>query len=80
MSTNLGPVGYVVGESHPHEFLFVSSSEDIPPLLEYIVTVVRAPGVDGTEQTVQVLSQVSEIGVDSAVLSQALTYEETRPS
>lgn len=78
MPNTVGPVGYVVGESHPDEFLFVSSSESIPPLLEYIVTIVRAPGADGIERDVQVLSQVSEIGIDSAVLSQSLTYEETR--
>src|SRR5919202_283653 len=72
------PVGYVVGESHPQEFLFVSSSEVIPPLLEYIVTTVRKPGPGGRDQTVQVLSQVAQIGVDSSVLSEVLTYEETR--
>src|SRR6266851_1415999 len=72
------PVGYVVGESHPQEFLFVSSSEVIPPLLEYIVTAVGQAGADARDQTVQVLSQVAQIGVDSSVLSEGLTYEETR--
>jgi len=72
------PVGFVVGESHPQEFLFVSSSEVIPPLLEYIVTTVRQPDAGGRDQLVHVLSQVAQIGVDSSVLSEALTYEETR--
>ncbi len=77
-SRPMQPVGYVVGESHPQEFLFVSSSEVIPPLLEYIVTTVSQPGADARDHTVQVLSQVAQIGVDSSVLSEGLTYEETR--
>jgi uncharacterized protein len=77
-SRAMQPVGYVVGESHPQEFVFVSSSEVIPPLLEYIVTTVRQPGADARDQLVRVLSQVAQIGVDSNVLSEALTYEETR--
>jgi DNA helicase HerA-like ATPase len=72
------PVGYVVGESHPDHFTFVSSSERVPPLLEYLVVDTLQPDDDGRSRIVQVLAQVSQIGVDSAVLSEALTYDETR--
>ncbi|MCC6176108.1 MAG: ATP-binding protein [Chloroflexi bacterium] len=72
------PVGYVVGESHPDRFTFVSSSERVPPLLEYLVVDTLQPDDDGQSRRVQVLAQVAQIGVDSAVLSEALTFEETR--
>src|SRR5581483_9685730 len=71
-----GTIGYVVGESHPAEFLFVSSSNDVPPLLEYIVTDVYGPAASSAPGPIQVLSQVAQIGIDSSVLSDALTYEE----
>ena len=76
--------GFIVGETSPLEFTFVSSRELLPPRLEYLVV----PGVeekgsgdfnsDGTASThVDILAQVVEIGIGSAVLSDSLTYDET---
>src|SRR6266581_480478 len=76
--------GFIVGETSPLEFTFVSSQELLPPRLEYLVV----PGVEekggGTALSseaastpVDVLAQVVEIGVGSAILSDNLTYDET---
>lgn len=76
--------GFIVGETSPLEFTFVSSRELLPPRLEYLVV----PGVeekgsghvglDGTGSSqVDILAQVIEIGIGSAILSERLTYEET---
>jgi len=72
------PIGYIVGESRPQEFTFVSSPTFAPPRLEYLVVPDVEERVDGKVLTVDVLAQVSQIGIDSAVLSDGLTYEETR--
>lgn len=76
--------GFIVGETSPLEFTFVSSRDLLPPRLEYLVV----PGVeergggegssDGSPGSkVDVLAQVVEIGIDSAILSDRLTYDET---
>ena len=76
--------GFIVGETSPLEFTFVSSRELLPPRLEYLVV----PGVeekgsghvglDGTGSSqVDILAQVIEIGIGSAILSERLTYDET---
>ena len=76
--------GFIVGETNPLEFTFVSSRELLPPRLEYLVV----PGVEekGSNQTpldkaasthVDILAQVVEIGIGSAILSDRLTYDET---
>lgn len=76
--------GFIVGETSPLEFTFVSSRELLPPRLEYLVV----PGVeergsgdfnsDGTTSAhVDILAQVVEIGIGSAILSDSLTYDET---
>src|SRR6185437_4899975 len=76
--------GFIVGETNPLEFTFVSSKELLPPRLEYLVV----PGVeeksggldstsDFTSTYVDVLAQVVEIGIGSSVLSDNLTYDET---
>jgi hypothetical protein len=80
-------VGFIVGETSPLEFTFVSSRELLPPRLEYLVVpgveerVGGAAPADGSTGTgvdrVDVLAQVVEIGIDSAILSEHLTYEET---
>lgn len=71
-------VGYIVGEVQPQEFLFVSSRELMPPRLEYLVV----PGVEERRgegaQRVNVLAQVMQLEVDSAILSGSLTFEETQ--
>jgi DNA helicase HerA-like ATPase len=76
--------GFIVGETSPLEFTFVSSSELLPPRLEYLVV----PGVEEKSSSdaatevnaatpVNLLAQVVEIGIDSSVLSESLTYDET---
>src|SRR6266581_2277635 len=76
--------GFIVGETNPLEFTFVSSKELLPPRLEYLVV----PGVEErggggvptsefASTQVDVLAQVVEIGIGSAVLSDSLTYDET---
>lgn len=71
------PVGFIVGEARPQEFTFVTSRQLLPPRLEYLVV----PGVeerrDDRVTRVDVLAQVSQISVDSSVLSRDLTYDET---
>jgi DNA helicase HerA-like ATPase len=74
--------GFIVGETSPLEFTFVSSQELLPPRLEYLVV----PGVEekGGGSTnpfhahVDILAQVVEIGIGSAVLSERLTYDEAK--
>jgi DNA helicase HerA-like ATPase len=75
--------GLIVGETSPLEFTFVSSRELLPPRLEYLVV----PGVEEhsgealaasiSSERVDVLAQVIDISIDSAILSERLTYEET---
>ena len=79
--------GFIVGETSPLEFTFVSNRELLPPRLEYLVV----PGFEekGDESAtaltaqeaanthVDILAQVVEVGIDSAILSTRLTYEET---
>jgi DNA helicase HerA-like ATPase len=76
--------GFIVGETSPLEFTFVSNREFLPPRLEYLVV----PGFEekdndalmsqSTNSTrVDILAQVVEVGIDSAILSERLTYEET---
>ena len=76
--------GFIVGETSPLEFTFVSSQELLPPRLEYLVV----PGVEekgggivplseAASTHIDVLAQVVEIGVGSAILSDNLTYDET---
>ena len=75
--------GFIVGETSPLGFTFVSSRDMLPPRLEYLVV----PGVeergldtDGAPMSrrIDVLAQVVEVGIDSTILSDRLTYEETR--
>lgn len=75
------PAGLIVGETSPFEFTFVSSRELLPPRLEYLVV----PGVEESDadtsmgaplRRVDVLAQITEVGIDSAILSEHLTYEE----
>lgn len=74
--------GFIVGETNPLEFTFVSSQQLLPPRLEYLVV----PGVEEKEggstspftMHVDILAQVVEIGIGSAVLSERLTYDEAK--
>ncbi|GHO79960.1 hypothetical protein KSD_77310 [Ktedonobacter sp. SOSP1-85] len=77
--------GFIVGETSPLEFTFVSSRELLPPRLEYLVIPgveergsgdIASNGVAGS--FVDMLAQVVEIGIDSEILSEHLTYSETQ--
>jgi len=77
--------GFIVGETTPLEFTFVSSRELLPPRLEYLVVPnVEEKGsgdatLNGTAGIfVDILAQVVEIGIGSEVLSESLTYSETQ--
>jgi DNA helicase HerA-like ATPase len=74
--------GFIVGETSPLEFTFVSSRDLLPPRLEYLVVPgveERGASLDGgaSADRVDVLAQVVEVGIDSAILSERLTYDET---
>ncbi len=76
--------GFIVGETNPLEFTFVSSQELLPPRLEYLVVPrveERGRGIDISNEAastcVDILAQVVEIGIGSAILSDTLTYDET---
>lgn len=72
-----GHIGYIVGETAPQEFVFVTSRQLMPSRLEYLIIRDVTERLGDGACTVDVLAQVSEINVDSALLSDALTYEET---
>ncbi len=90
MQSNRSPscgreAGFIVGETTPLEFTFVSSRELLPPRLEYLVVPnVEEKGsgdatLNGTAGIfVDILAQVVEIGIGSEVLSESLTYSETQ--
>ncbi len=66
--------GFIVGETSPLEFTFVSSRDLLPPRLEYLVVPGveerGAPSIAGERtERVDVLAQVVEVGIDSAILS-----------
>src|SRR6266567_2797476 len=76
--------GFIVGETNPLEFTFVSSQELLPPRLEYLVVPEVeekvggiVPSSEAVSTRIDVLAQVVEIGVGSAILSDNLTYDET---
>lgn len=74
--------GFIIGEANPLEFTFVSSQELLPPRLEYLVV----PGVEekvggptsSSSLRVDILAQVTDIGIGSSILSERLTYDETK--
>jgi DNA helicase HerA-like ATPase len=90
MQSNRSPscgreAGFIVGETTPLEFTFVSSRELLPPRLEYLVVpnVEEKGSGDATLNgaagiVVDILAQVVEIGIGSEVLSESLTYSETQ--
>ncbi len=71
------PVGYIVGESSPQTFSFVTTPDLMPGRLEYLVVRDVMERIDGQEHRVDVLAQVQGLGVGSAILREDLTYEET---
>ncbi|HLQ33590.1 MAG TPA: ATP-binding protein [Chloroflexota bacterium] len=73
----ISPIGYIVGETHPMEFTFVSDRESTPPRLEYVTVPDVEERINGQLVPVEVLAQVQEIGVSSPVISDELTFGET---
>ncbi len=83
-----GETGFIVGETTPLEFTFVSNRDALPPRLEYLVVpdveergapsgAGSGMGAGARPRRVDVLAQVVEVGIDSAILSERLTYDET---
>jgi hypothetical protein len=71
------PVGYIVGESSPQTFSFVTTPDLMPGRLEYLTVRNVVERIDGRDRRVDVLAQVQALGVGSAILREDLTYEET---
>ena len=72
------PIGYIVGETHPMEFTFVSDRQSTPPRLEYVTVPDVEERINGQLVPVELLAQVQEIGVSSPVISDELTFGETK--
>lgn len=70
-------VGYIVGESNPQTFSFVTTPALMPGRLEYLAILGVTEKIDGQTQQIDVLAQVTELGVGSTILGSDLTYEET---
>jgi DNA helicase HerA-like ATPase len=71
------PIGYIVGESSPQTFSFVTSPDLMPGRLEYLAIRAVTERIDGQIHEIDVLAQVTALGVGSAILGSDLTYEET---
>jgi len=70
-------VGYIIGTSGTDTFQFVSTTGLMPGRLEYIVLRDFPDQLDGQPRHVEVLAQVTRIGVASRLLSDDLNYDET---
>lgn len=77
MAENDAPVGYIIGESSPQTFSFVTSPHLMPGRLEYLTVRGMTERIDGQEHQIDLLAQVTALGVGSAILDSSLTYEET---
>lgn len=77
MAENDTLVGYVVGESSPQTFSFVTTPDLMPGRLEYLAIRGVTERVGGKAHRIDVLAQVAVLGVGSAILGSDLTYEET---
>jgi len=71
------PIGYIVGESSPQTFSFVTTPDLMPGRLEYLAIRAVTERIDGQIHEIDVLAQVTALGVGSAILGSDLTYEET---
>ncbi len=71
------PIGYIVGETHPMEFTFVTDQQSVPPRLEYITVPDVPERINGELVPVELLAQVHEIGISSPVISDQLSFGET---
>ena len=77
MAENSALVGYIVGESSPQTFSFVTTPDLMPGRLEYLAIRGVTERIDGKVHRIDVLAQVAALGVGSAILGGDLTYEET---
>ena len=75
--TEGSPIGFIVGETHPMQFTFVTDRESAPPRLEYVTVPEVLERINGELTPVEVLAQVQEIGISSPVISDELTFAET---
>jgi len=71
------PLGFVVGETSPHRFLFTIDADFIPPLLEYVYTYVEEE-IDGVKKKVPVLAQIQQLTQKSPLLDASLSSEAAR--
>lgn len=70
-------VGYIIGTSGTDRFQFVSTTGLMPGRLEYVVLWDFPEQKSGQARLVQVLAQVTEIGVASRILDENLNFDET---
>lgn len=70
-------VGYIIGTSETNAFQFISTTGLMPGLLEYIVLTQFPEQRDGATGFVDVLAQVTRLGVQSTILDDRLNYDET---
>lgn len=77
MAENDTLVGYIVGESSPQGFYFVTTPDLMPGRLEYLAIRGVTERIDGQAGQIDILAQVTALGVGSVILGSDLTYEET---
>jgi DNA helicase HerA-like ATPase len=70
-------VGYITGTSGTETFQFVSTTGLMPGRLEYVVLNQFPDHREGRTGTIDVLAQVTKIGVASRILDDTLGYDET---
>jgi hypothetical protein len=70
-------VGYIIGTSGTDSFQFVSTTGLMPGRLEYIVLRDFPDQKNGQSRKVNVLAQVTDIGVASRILDEDLNFDET---
>src|SRR5260370_24547748 len=70
-------VGYIIGTSGADRFQFVSTTGLMPGRLEYVVLHDFPEQQGGQAHRVQVLAQVTQIGVASRILDENLNFDET---
>lgn len=68
------PLGFVVGETSPHRFMFTVDTETVPPLLEYVYTYVEEVA-DGVRGKIPVLAQIQQLTQKSPILDESLSSE-----
>lgn len=77
MAENDTLVGYIIGESSPQGFHFVTTPELMPGRLEYLTIRGVVEKIDGQTHQIDILAQATGLGVGSVILGSDLTYEET---